>query len=177
MTVSGGWFAPTGVTVTGEPTRIEARSFSPTFAWSRTRSKRTGPPRSTVTLPVRAPAAGAQYVSRSASRTNAAPLPASDEAAVVIDGSAGWPDLAAAAAALPLSPLVVRFAPDPPCGAHVPFTLSVGYEGGIAPETFPLILVLGAPGAFGGVRLPQLRDDLAHVLRLGFDGRGAVRPA
>jgi hypothetical protein len=69
-----------------------------------------------------------------------------DASAVVIDGGASWPDLAAATAAPPLAPLVVRFGADAECGAHVPFTLTVTYEGGVAPESFPFTLVLGAPG-------------------------------
>jgi hypothetical protein len=73
-------------------------------------------------------------------------LVAGDPAAEVIESGAAWPDLGSAVAAGAIVTPVVRFAPDAPCGAIVPFTLTVVYAGGIAPESFAFALVVGAAG-------------------------------
>lgn len=85
-------------------------------------------------------------VGGAAARAISAGLATTSAAAVVTDGGAAWSDLAAETAGTSADGFEIALPPAAQCGTIVPFTLTVVYEGGIAPETFSFPLALGAPG-------------------------------
>lgn len=75
-----------------------------------------------------------------------AELATTSAAAVVTDANAAWSDLPDGTAGTSLDGFDIALPLQAECGTLVPFSLTVSYGGGIAPETFALRLALGTPG-------------------------------
>lgn len=76
-----------------------------------------------------------------------ATLVSTNSAAVVETPADAWPDLAPGAVAAGLVGFEFAIPSGTECGRELSFTLTVDYTGGVAPEAFPIALVLGSPGA------------------------------
>ena len=76
-----------------------------------------------------------------------ATLAAANPWAAVHVASGFWGDLAAGATAASAGGFEIAISSSAPCGARLPFSLTAFYGGGVAPESLPFTLVVGAPGA------------------------------
>jgi subtilisin family serine protease len=66
--------------------------------------------------------------------------------AVVLDPGGSWTDLAAGGSAWTSNDFEFEISPAAVCGTILRFVLTAQYQGGIAPESLPFSLTLGAPG-------------------------------
>ncbi|MEO8197512.1 MAG: S8 family serine peptidase [Thermoanaerobaculia bacterium] len=85
-------------------------------------------------------------VGGAAAQAVAGGLATASPAAVITFPVAAWDDLPAGAVSASADGFEIALAPQSACGTIVPFSMTVTYDGGIAPETFSFELVLGAPG-------------------------------
>jgi hypothetical protein len=80
-----------------------------------------------------------------ASQLSATLVSASPWVAVQVP-DAVWADLPAGTEGTSLAGFEIAIAPGTDCGQRLPFELTAVYEGGVAPETLPFLLTVGAPG-------------------------------